>query len=117
MKARFSRSRMERICDAYLMARGIDPKTKEMLPTALKYEDGKTMVVPFDEVFLESPVTVICYDDVEKFDRRKDAIDKYYEGMLVCEGCEAERYMNVFCDLTQGRMVATDHQSRIEGVE
>lgn len=52
-------------------------------------------------------VTIICYGQTETMTRRK-AIDKYFEGMMCCEGSEAERYQNIYCQLMQGMKSVSD---------
>lgn len=56
---------------------------------------------------MKEKVKVICYNK-EKTMTRKEALDLYYEGMLCCDGCEAERYQNIVCQLLEGAMVARD---------
>ena len=52
-------------------------------------------------------VTIQCYNQIEKM-KRKDAILKYYEAMVCCEGSEAERYTNIYCQLIAGETVCND---------
>lgn len=40
--------------------------------------------------------------------KRKDAIDFYLEGMMACEGSEAERYTNIYLQLLEGQMTCKD---------
>lgn len=40
-------------------------------------------------------VTITCYGETEKMNRR-DAINLYREGLMMCEGSEAERYAKYF---------------------
>lgn len=40
--------------------------------------------------------------------KRKDAIDFYLEGMMACEGSEAERYTNIYLQLLEGEIVCND---------
>ena len=49
------------------------------------------------------PVVVYCYYSIEKWESRQEAIDFYLEGMLSCDGCEAERYMHVWAGLQHTR--------------
>ena len=50
---------------------------------------------------------ITCYGKTETM-RRGDAIDFYLEGARCCEGCESERYFNIYCDLIDGAMVCSD---------
>ena len=52
-------------------------------------------------------VTIICYGQPEIM-RRDEAIDKYYEGMMFCEGSERDRYTEIYCQLMEGNKVCTD---------
>ena len=56
---------------------------------------------------LKERVKVICYGQMERM-TRKEAIDKYFEGMTVCEGSEAERYKNIYCQLMLGYKTVSD---------
>ncbi len=39
---------------------------------------------------------------------REEAIDKYYEAMIYCDGSEAERYQTIYCQLMDGFMDVSD---------
>ena len=52
-------------------------------------------------------VTIICYGQVEKMEREQ-ALDKYFDCMMMCEGSEGERYKNIYCQLKQGEKVCVD---------
>lgn len=52
-------------------------------------------------------VTVICYNQKETM-TRKQAIDKYKEGAMMCEGSEGERYSNIYFQLIEGKKVCSD---------
>ena len=58
---------------------------------------------------MNDTVTVICYNKKETMSR-KEAIKKYEEGMLCCEGSERDRYTNVYLDLISGKTVCTDEE-------
>ena len=53
-------------------------------------------------------VTVICYGQREHWGSREDAIKFYLKGMVVCDGCERDRYTNVYLDLISGKYVCSD---------
>ena len=57
-------------------------------------------------------IAVVCYDEIEYWHSRKNAMDFYREGARSCEGCEAERYSNIFFDLFEGNNIASDGHSR-----
>ena len=48
-----------------------------------------------------------CYRQKETM-TRKEAIDKYYEGMMCCEGGEGERYQTIYCQLMEGLTNVSD---------
>ena len=56
---------------------------------------------------MDDEVTIICYRQEEKMTRR-EGLEKYFEGMMYCEGCERERYTNIFQQLMMGAMVCCD---------
>ena len=57
-------------------------------------------------------VKVTCYGKAEVWLARENAMDFYAEAMAACEGCEQERYTNVFLDLYSGCSEATDGMAR-----
>lgn len=52
-------------------------------------------------------VTIVCYNKTRKMPRQ-EAIKKFGEGMLVCEGSEAERYAQIYEQLLAGYKVCSD---------
>ena len=56
-------------------------------------------------------IIVICYNRIEYWHSRKNAMDFFMECMLGCEGCEKERYTNIYCDLARGAILAHDGMS------
>ena len=52
-------------------------------------------------------VTITCYGKTEVMER-KDAINKYLEGMMCCEGSERDRYTNIYLVLISGASVVCD---------
>lgn len=64
---------------------------------------------------LNEEVTVICYNAKEKMTRR-EALEKYYEGMRCSEGCEHQRYESIFFQLLNGEMTADDKIPYYEAV-
>ena len=55
----------------------------------------------FTKKQLKEQVNVTCYKKKETM-TREDAINKYYEGMMCCEGSEGERYRTIYCQLMEG---------------
>lgn len=56
---------------------------------------------------LNEQVTVTCYNQTEKKTRR-EALEKYYEGMKCSDGSEHERYETIFFQLLEGYMECSD---------
>ena len=46
-------------------------------------------------------VQITCYGRVSEMDRQ-DAIREFTEGVMVCDGSERDRYMNILMDLMAG---------------
>lgn len=62
----------------------------------------------FTKKQLAEQVTVTCYRQKETM-TREQAIDKYYEGMMCCEGSEGERYKTIYCQLMEGLTNVSDN--------
>lgn len=56
---------------------------------------------------LNETVTITCYRQTEQM-KRHEAIDFYLEGMMCCEGSEAERYATIYGQLMQGLKNCSD---------
>lgn len=52
-------------------------------------------------------VVVTCYGQQEVMERR-DALAKYKEGILCCEGSERDRYTDIYLQLIDGAKEASD---------
>ena len=61
----------------------------------------------FTKAELSEKVTVTCYRQTETM-TREQAIDEYYEGMMMCDGSEAERYQTIYCQLMEGLTEVSD---------
>ena len=46
-------------------------------------------------------VEVTCYGTTKKY-KRSDALARFYEGMLFCDGSERDRYTNIYIGLKRG---------------
>lgn len=66
------------------------------------------MAQQLTEKQMKERVRVICYGKLERM-TRKEAIDKYLEGMNVCDGSEADRYRNIYCQLMAGHKYVSDN--------
>lgn len=52
---------------------------------------------------MNTPVDVICSNELTTFPNRKTAIKFFYECMAMCEGAERERYTNIYMALTSSK--------------
>lgn len=77
-----------------------------------KFELLKEAVVPtvgmLRELAAQGECVVLCYNTAEVWQDRTMAAAFYAEGVRECDGCEAERYMNVLMDLLEGKAVCHD---------
>ena len=58
--------------------------------------------------YYPNAVIVVCYNEADVWGSRAEAKKFYMEGVYACEGAERDRYMNVVCDLEDGKDVALD---------
>lgn len=56
---------------------------------------------------LDEQVDILCYNQWETMTRR-EGMEKYLEGVRCCEGAERDRYLSIFFDLLDGKMIASD---------
>ena len=56
-------------------------------------------------------IAVVCYDQIEYWHSRAKAKKFFRECALACEGCEKERYVNVYFSLDDGEDIAADGAS------
>lgn len=54
------------------------------------------------------PVTTICYGEERKWERRVDAMEFFWCGVISCDGAERDRYVKVLTDLELMKDVCTD---------
>lgn len=50
---------------------------------------------------LSEKVSIECYGEVETM-TREQALDKYKMCVICCDGCERDRYVNIFFQLLDG---------------
>ena len=53
-------------------------------------------------------VTTICYGQKKEWDDRWEAVEFFKEGVMACEGSEAERYTAILLKLIAGMDVCSD---------
>ena len=63
----------------------------------------------FTKKQLQEKVSVTCYNNTETM-TRGEAIDEFYEGMMCCEGSEAERYTTIYFQLMEGLTEVSDKE-------
>lgn len=56
---------------------------------------------------LNDRVYITCYGRREAYNRQ-DAIKEFFEAVQCCEGCERERYVNVYFALLNGETEIVD---------
>ena len=56
----------------------------------------------------QGAVVTVCYNQATVWKSRKAAAAFYREGVMACDGCERERYMNVLLDILDGNAVCDD---------
>ena len=61
-----------------------------------------------DRYWMLQTVTVLCYGQKEIWDSREEAMAYYLEGMMACDGSEADRYRSIYCQLAEGARYASD---------
>lgn len=67
-----------------------------------------SLVYGVDSAWILSTVTTVCYGETKLWDSRNEALEFFFEGMLNCEGSEAERYTRIYSKLKSGYTYATD---------
>lgn len=55
-------------------------------------------------------IKITCYGKTEVWTDRAKAMDFYLEGMCACQGSEAERYTNIYCQLMDGKTEVSDEE-------
>ena len=80
-----------------------------------KWEDGRVAsFIPGEDIVEIVPkktrqeIVTVCYGQRETWKSRKQAMASFLEAVAATEGHEQERYMNVYIDLLEGKMVCTD---------
>ena len=74
-----------------------------LLPEAVEITDEMLL-----RLASQGECVVLCYNQAEVWQDRTLAAEFYAEGVRECDGCEAERYMNVLMDLLSGAVVCRD---------
>lgn len=64
-------------------------------------------IKPLTEKQMKESVRIYVGKQFERM-TRKEAIDKYLEGMMVCDGSEADRYKSIYCQLMAGHKTVSD---------
>ncbi len=77
----------------------------------VKWDNGliEQLVHNRDKYWILQTVTVVCYGQKEVWDSREEAMAYYLEGMMACDGSEADRYRSIYCQLADGARFASDN--------
>ena len=76
----------------------------------VNWQNGSSLaLIPGVDSFCKvNAIKVICYGKTELWEDRNEAMQEYYEGAMVCEGSERDRYLTVYSQLAEGKMLCTD---------
>lgn len=72
------------------------------------YKHDYSAVLKNARRYFKDAVVTVCYNKAELWESRRDARNFYSEGIRYSEGAERDRYVNIICDLEDGRDVALD---------
>ena len=61
-----------------------------------------------NELLRQGALVVFCYNRATVWQDRSLAAEFYREAVLMCDGCEKERYMNVLMDIMDGNCICHD---------
>lgn len=53
-------------------------------------------------------IKITCYGKTKIWTNREKAMEYFLEGMCACEGSEAERYTNIYCQLMRSETDVSD---------
>lgn len=89
------------------MAEGLEELRNEY--DVRRWYDGKELRwVALPKGTAGEPIRITCYRCTEEWLDRNNAMSFYYEGMMMCEGSERDRYTDIFMQLGAGCMDCTD---------
>ena len=76
----------------------------------VSWDNGSSLALAYgvDSCWILSTVTTKCYGEQRVWDSRQEAMDFFLEGMLACEGSEADRYSRIYAQLKDGAQYASD---------
>ena len=76
----------------------------------VSWDNGSSLALAYgvDSCWILSTVTTKCYGEQRVWDSRQEAMDFFREGMLACEGSEADRYSRIYAQLKDGAQYASD---------
>ena len=78
----------------------------------VKWDNGSTLALTYgaDSAWILATVTTKCAGAEHVWDSREDALEFFFEGMLECEGSEADRYARIYAKLKAGETYASDEE-------
>ena len=76
----------------------------------VNWQNGSSLaLIPDADSFCNvNAIKIICYGKTQLWEDRIAAMQEYYEGAMVCEGSERDRYLTIYNQLSEGKMVCTD---------
>lgn len=89
------------------MAKGLE-KLRGSFDIRRWYDGRELRWVALPKGTAGEPIRITCYRKTEEWLDRSNAMAFYYEGVMACDGCERDRYTEIFMQLGEGRMECTD---------
>lgn len=76
----------------------------------VRWDNGSSLSLAYgvDSCWILFTVTTKCYGEEKVWDSRQEAMNYFLEGMLSCEGSEADRYARIYSQLRNGANYASD---------
>ena len=78
----------------------------------VKWDNGSSLALAYgaDSACILATVTTKCAGKEHVWDSREEALEFFLNGMLECEGSEADRYARIYAKLRSGETYASDEE-------
>lgn len=78
----------------------------------VKWDNGSSLALAYgaDSAWILATVTTKCAGTEQVWDSREEALEFFLNGMLECEGSEADRYARIYAKLKDGETYASDEE-------